>query len=106
MASSRALAEGTAAAVALAYPVGSTAPRVSAKGRGLVAEEIIRRAKESGVFVYESRELVGTLMQVDLDRHIPPELYIAIAELLAWLHRLEHGPAAASGFRPQTGVLP
>ena len=30
-------------------------------------------------------------MQVDLDRHIPPELYVAVAELLAWLHRIESG---------------
>jgi len=42
------------------------------------------------VYVHESRELVGLLMQVDLDRHIPPQLYVAIAELLAWLHRVEH----------------
>ena len=77
-------------AVALAYAEGAAAPRVSAKGRGLIAEEIIRRANASGVYVHESRELVGLLMQVDLDRHIPPQLYVAIAELLAWLHRVEH----------------
>lgn len=78
-------------AVALAYAGGRGAPRVSAKGRGLIADEIVRRAKEAGIFVHESRELVGLLMQVDLDRHIPPELYVAVAELLAWLHRLETG---------------
>ena len=78
-------------AVALASEGGRGAPRVSAKGRGLIAEEIIRRARESGVYVHESRELVGLLMQVDLDRHIPKELYVAVAELLAWLHRIEHG---------------
>jgi flagellar biosynthesis protein len=83
-------------AVALAYTEGRGAPRVSAKGRGLIAEEIIRRAKASGVFVHESRELVGLLMQVDLDRHIPPQLYVAIAELLAWLHSVEKGLAEAS----------
>jgi flagellar biosynthesis protein len=36
-------------------------------------------------------------MQVDLDSHIPPELYRAVAELLAWLYRLEHGGSAPSG---------
>ena len=54
-------------AVALAYQTGDLAPKVVAKGRGLVAEEIIKRAKEHGVFVHESRELVALLMQVDLE---------------------------------------
>jgi len=44
--------------------------------------------------VHESPELVSLLMQVDLDQHIPPELYFAVAELLAWIYRLEHGDAA------------
>ena len=76
-------------AVALAYTRGGGAPRVAAKGRGLIAEEIIRRAREAGLYVHESRELVGLLMQVDLDRHIPPQLYVVVAELFAWLHRVE-----------------
>ena len=76
-------------AVALAYDEGDAAPRVSARGRGLVAEHIIARAREAGVYVHESRELVSLLMQVDLDDHIPPQLYLVVAELLAWLHRLE-----------------
>lgn len=76
-------------AVALAYAPGNAAPRVVAKGRGLIAEEIILRAREHGVFVHESPELVTLLMQVDLDANIPPHLYIAVAELLVWLYRVE-----------------
>lgn len=76
-------------AVALKYAPGDQAPRVVAKGRGLIAEEIIARAKTHGVFVHESPELVTLLSQVDLDAHIPPTLYIAVAELLAWLYRVE-----------------
>jgi flagellar biosynthesis protein len=76
-------------AVALAYHGGDTAPRIVAKGRGLIAEEIISRAKEHGVFVHQSKELVSLLMQVELDKEIPPALYRAVAELLAWLHHLE-----------------
>ncbi|MEO8977714.1 MAG: EscU/YscU/HrcU family type III secretion system export apparatus switch protein [Casimicrobiaceae bacterium] len=79
-------------AVALAYHGGDRAPRVVAQGRGDVADEIIRRAREAGVFTYESRELLGLLMQVDLDAHIPPALYVAIAELLAWVWRVEQHP--------------
>src|SRR6476660_2502512 len=78
-------------AVALAYREDDGAPRVVAKGRGLIAEAILARAKEAGVYVHESPELVALLMQVDLDSRIPPQLYIAVAELLAWLYRLERG---------------
>ncbi len=81
--------EDRAQAVALAYEPSSGAPRVVAKGKGLLAEEIIERAKAAGVFVHESPDLVNLLMQVDLDERIPPGLYVAIAELLAWLYRLE-----------------
>jgi flagellar biosynthesis protein len=78
-------------AVALAYKTGELAPKVVAKGHGLIAEEIISRAKEHGVFVHESKELVALLMQVDLDTKIPPTLYRAVAELLAWLYRIDSG---------------
>ena len=60
-------------AVALAYRSGDTAPKVVASGRGLIAQAIIERAKEHGVFVHESEELVAMLMQVELDQHIPPD---------------------------------
>lgn len=83
--------ESNFTAVALAYREGQVAPKVVAKGRGLVAQEIIKRAKEAGVYVHESSELVALLMQVDLDDRIPPQLYVAVAELLAWLYRLEQG---------------
>ncbi len=78
-------------AVALAYRNGDAAPKVVASGRGMIAQAIIERAKEHGVYVHESEELVGMLMQVELDQHIPPQLYLAVAELLAWLYRLERG---------------
>ncbi|AOB27032.1 MULTISPECIES: EscU/YscU/HrcU family type III secretion system export apparatus switch protein [Bordetella] len=76
-------------AVALSYDGGEAAPRVVAKGYGQLADAIVRTAREHGLHVHESRELVGLLMQVDLDAHIPPQLYTAVAELLAWLYRLE-----------------
>ncbi len=78
-------------AVALNYMPEDRAQRVVAKGSGWLAEEIIKRARESNVFVHESPELVSLLMQVDLDDRIPPALYVAVAELLAWLYRLEEG---------------
>lgn len=67
----------------------SRAPRVVAKGQGLVADEILERARAAGVPIHESRELAVLLAQVDLDQHIPPALYVAVAEVLAWVYRLE-----------------
>lgn len=90
------LSEERSLAIALAYAPGDTAPRIVAKGRGLIADEIIRRAREHGVFVHESPELVTLLMQSNLDDRIPPQLYIAIAELLAWIYRLENKEHNAS----------
>jgi flagellar biosynthesis protein len=88
-------------AVALTYSTGDAAPRVVAKGRGLIAREIIERAREAGVFVHESPELVGLLMQVDLDSRIPAELYVAVAELLAWIYRVEQGgPSVRADIKP------
>jgi flagellar biosynthesis protein len=76
-------------AVALAYQAGDPAPKVVAKGQGLLAGQIIERAREAGVYVHESKELVALLMEVDLDRQIPPALYRVIAELMAWLYYIE-----------------
>lgn len=78
-------------AAALAYRTGESAPQIIAKGRGLIAETIIREARMHGVYVHQSPELVSLLMQVDLDQRIPPQLYRAVAELLAWLYKMETG---------------
>jgi flagellar biosynthesis protein len=93
-------------AVALAYNAGEAAPRVVAKGRGVIAREIIERAREAGIYVHESPELVSLLMQVDLDARIPPQLYVAVAELLAWLYRIEQGAEAGSAPIPTAEDLP
>ncbi|MBX9963000.1 MAG: EscU/YscU/HrcU family type III secretion system export apparatus switch protein [Burkholderiales bacterium] len=88
-------------AVALAYESADGAPRVVAKGRGMLAQAIMDKAREAGVFVHESPELVALLMQVDLDARIPPQLYVAVAELLAWIYRLERGEDV--GLKPPAG---
>lgn len=83
-------------AVALTYGKNQGgAPKVVAKGRGMIAQAIIERAKQHDIYVHESEDLVGLLMQVELDQEIPPQLYLAVAELLAWLYRLEHAEAPA-----------
>lgn len=90
MAKKHALDDGRRSAVAINYKEGQRSPKVVAKGYGELAERIIERAREAGVFVHDSPELVSLLMQVDLDSHIPPELYRAVAEVLAFIYFLEH----------------
>lgn len=80
-------------AVAMAYGPEDGAPRVVAKGGGVTADAIISLAREHGVYVHQSPELVNLLMQVDLDSEIPPELYQAVAEILAWLYALDQKKA-------------
>ena len=93
--------EPRALAVALKYSPGDSAPTVVAKGRGLIAEEIISRAREHGIFVHESPELVALLSQVNLDGEIPPQLYIAVAELLAWIYQVEREGVPAQRLIPE-----
>lgn len=76
-------------AVALTYKEGQYAPRVVARGRGVNAEAIVACAREAGVYVHEAPELISLLMRIDIDQFIPPELYRAVAELLAWIYWLE-----------------
>ncbi|NYT65032.1 EscU/YscU/HrcU family type III secretion system export apparatus switch protein [Alcaligenaceae bacterium] len=100
-----ALNDGRPSAVAIAYDNNDAAPRVIAKGYGTLAETIIRTAKENDLYVHESPELVGLLMQVNLDTQIPPQLYLAIAELLAWLYALEgnaHQKLEIPGLEPKS----
>ena len=71
--------------------LGAFALGVMVAAPAVASEEIIKKAREHGVYVHESPELVALLTQVDIDQHIPPQLYLAVAELLAWLYRLENG---------------
>ncbi len=76
-------------AVALSHADPSKAPVVVAKGYGVVAESIMREARANGLYVHSSPDLVKLLMQVNLDRQIPPQLYLAVAEIMVWIHGLE-----------------
>ena len=80
---------GVRMAAALSYRDGMRAPVVVARGRGLIADEIVRLAREHDVAVQVSGNLAGLLMQVEINHAIPPQLFQAVAELLAWLYRLE-----------------
>jgi flagellar biosynthesis protein len=76
-------------AVALAYDAaGGGAPKVVAKGKGRTAAQILDLAAKNGVPVRRDPALVQVLSRLNLDQEIPPELYRAVAAILAFLNRV------------------
>lgn len=75
-------------AVAINYANQSDkAPRVTAKGEGLIAQKIKAIAQAQGIPLHRDDDLVELLAQTEINREIPSELYAAIAELLSWIYR-------------------
>jgi len=75
-------------AVALEYEAGKDqAPRVTAKGKGPIAEQIIKVAEEHGITIREDASLVEILEKIDIDTIIPMEAYSAVAEILNYVYR-------------------
>ena len=74
--------------VALSYD-GITAPILSAKGTGEIADQIIALAKEHNIPIREEPDLVNILAKLKLDEEIPRELYIAIAEIIAFAYMIK-----------------
>ena len=78
------------AAAALQYdPQKSDPPQVLAVGRGVSAEEIVRIAKERKIPLYEDPGLVEALARLDVAEYIPRELYAVVAEVLAYVYRVD-----------------
>ncbi|MBQ9608737.1 MAG: EscU/YscU/HrcU family type III secretion system export apparatus switch protein [Lachnospiraceae bacterium] len=76
-------------AVALVYEPGSQAPQVIASGKGVVADKIIEKAKESDVPLYKDTNLADTLLNLDIGDCIPPELYGVVAEILVYVDKMD-----------------
>ncbi|MCR5176466.1 MAG: EscU/YscU/HrcU family type III secretion system export apparatus switch protein [Anaerovibrio sp.] len=77
-------------AVALKYDMEKNlAPKVVAKGKGHVAENILDAARKGKVPVYQNKSLVNMLMALELDKEIPAELYTTVAEILAYVYRID-----------------
>lgn len=64
------------------------APKLAAKGSGKIAERIIEIAREHGIPVHEDRDLVAVLSQLDVNKEVPEGMYKAVAEVLAFVYRL------------------
>lgn len=77
-------------AVALGYnPASHDAPKVMAKGKGLIADEIIEKAKIHDIPIQEDPSLVEVLSQLELNERIPEELYQAVAEVFSFIYKLD-----------------
>ena len=77
-------------AVAIRYDMEQdTAPRVIAKGKGHVAEHILAAAQKNSIPVYQNKTLVNMLMALEIDREIPPDLYKAVAEVMAYVYKMD-----------------
>lgn len=77
-------------AAALSYKPGEDkAPRVVASGRGVMADKIIEKAREARIPVYEDEHLAEALSSIKLGSEIPQELYEVVAEVLAFISRLD-----------------
>lgn len=77
-------------AAALQYdPLKPEPPQVVAVGRGVSAEEIVRIAREHNIPLYEDPGLVEALARLDVSDHIPRELYVIVAEILAYVYRVD-----------------
>ena len=77
----------TKIAISIEYE-GTSAPKVTAKGKGYIAQEIIQTAKNLGIPIQENGPLVELLSQVELDQEIPPELYEAVVQVLIFAYQI------------------
>lgn len=92
--------EKQARAVALKYtPSIDRAPKLTAKGSGLIAERMIELAQKHGIPIQEDATLVQILSQLDFHQEIPPSVYGIVAEILAFIYTLDrkHGDALGRG---------
>ncbi len=76
-------------AIALEYNPAEDAPKVIASGRGLIAEKIIEKAKESEVPIHRDDKLADTLSRLEIGDMIPPELYEVVAEILIFVDSMD-----------------
>ncbi len=78
----------TAVALRYAPQEGDPSPRVVATGQGYVAEEILRLAHENDIPLRQDPALAGALASLDIGAQIPPELFRAVAEVLAFVYKM------------------
>lgn len=79
----------TKKAVALKYDKKTDgAPKITAKGKGKVAQKIIELAKKHDIPIKDDPDLIEVLSSLEIDEEIPAEIYVAVAELLAFVYSI------------------
>ncbi|WP_457562532.1 EscU/YscU/HrcU family type III secretion system export apparatus switch protein [Caminibacter pacificus] len=85
-------------AVALKYKAyEDNAPKVVAKGKGVLAQKIIQKAKEYDVPLFQNEALADMLLSVEVGEEIPPKMYEAVIEVFVWLYNLEEKAQLSKG---------
>lgn len=77
--------------MALRYePNKDRAPKIAGKGRGLLADKILELARQHKIPIRQDKNLIQILSRLDLNQEVPPEVYKAVAEILAFIYRLSN----------------
>lgn len=76
-------------AVALKYDERDNSPSILAKGKGYIADKIVQAGNNEGIYIHKDKELLNSLMKLEIGQEIPPELYEVIAEIIAFVYRLD-----------------
>jgi flagellar biosynthesis protein len=85
---------------AIEYDARNGVPRVIAKGQGTIADQIIQCALEHGVPIREDVPLTQLLNTLELGEEIPPELYLAVAEIITWVYQVEKRTSTSTAAAP------
>jgi flagellar biosynthesis protein len=85
-------------AVALGYTLGAMAPKILAKGKGEIALAILERARELEIPTRSEPAMLAFLLELELFEVVPPELYTAVSEVLAWAYEQD---GRAADLRPE-----
>jgi len=83
-------------AIAIKYNPDEVAPKILAKGSGVIAEKILENAQNSDVVIHKDAALAEDLTRLDIGDHIPPELYEVVAQILVFINDLDRQESAKS----------
>lgn len=74
---------------AIKYDINDNAPIVTAKGKGIIGDSIINKAKENNVPIYKDEVLIESLSKIEIGEEIPVELYDVVSQILIFVNDLD-----------------
>jgi flagellar biosynthesis protein len=93
-------------AVAIKYNPDEIAPKVLAKGVGVIAEKILENAENSDIVIHKDAALAHDLTRLDIGEHIPPDLYEAVAQILVFISDLDREMQVKERRQDRRGFAP